>query len=297
MKINSLENVSQNDLRELQLKELEILIHLRDICLENDLSLFLAGGSMIGAVRNQGFIPWDDDVDCFMLRKDYEKLTNEWDKLNQNEKYSLCRTNQTENYHHTAMTVKDNTTTFINSHSVDNDINHGISIDIIPIDVVPRGRFSRIKQILAAMTFSVYNAQRVPNNKGGFLKVATKLLLVVIPGQRLRYKIWKKAESMMSQWSWDEGDYLVELVTGPKAILRKLEKRWFAKSEMVLFEQEQMPVPIGYKEYLALIFGDYMTEPPKSEQVPKHDIVCVDTETSYTAYKGKYYKVKEGGHL
>ncbi|EOL49389.1 LicD family protein [Enterococcus caccae] len=289
MEFFSFDDITPDKLRALQLKELEILCYLKKICFENELTFFLAGGTLIGAKREGGFIPWDDDIDCFMLREDYEILTRKWNEIADTRLYSLCRTNKTENYHHTAMSIKANNTTFINTHSQDVDINHGVSIDIIPIDIAPRYKLGRIKQILCAFIFSVYNAQRIPNNKGKFLKLLTGIALAMVPSKKLRYLLWSKSEKEMSKWTLEDGDYLVELVTGPKAIFRLLEKKWFLDVSMVPFETDFMPVAIGHEEYLSLIFGDYMKLPPENERYPKHDIVYVNLNEPYKKFKGVYY--------
>ena len=65
-------------LRELQLKQLDMLVYFRDFCEKNNLTFYLIGGALIGALRNGGFVPWDDDVDVFMPRKDYEQLKKLW---------------------------------------------------------------------------------------------------------------------------------------------------------------------------------------------------------------------------
>lgn len=72
--IRDLSKAKPDEMFELQKKELQILKYLKKICKRNNLKFFLGGGSCIGAIRHNGFIPWDDDVDVFMLRNDYEKL-------------------------------------------------------------------------------------------------------------------------------------------------------------------------------------------------------------------------------
>ena len=80
-------------LKKLQDIELDILIMLKDFCLQHDISWFLDGGTVLGAARHKGFIPWDDDVDVFMLRDDYEKLCRIWDEKADTEHYSCVRSN------------------------------------------------------------------------------------------------------------------------------------------------------------------------------------------------------------
>ena len=117
-----MEEKKEVTIQEIQSKLLEILLYFQKFCQENGLGFVLAGGTCLGAVRHKGFIPWDDDVDVFMLRDDYEKLCRIWDEKADTEHYSCVRSNDKFNIRHSATEIKDNNTTFINRHSVDLDI-------------------------------------------------------------------------------------------------------------------------------------------------------------------------------
>ena len=91
-----MEHVKMNILQE---KMLEILLVFDAFCKENDLKYYLCGGCLIGAIRHHGFIPWDDDVDVFMPREDYERLAHLWPQKVAHEKYLYCRTDRDHVYH------------------------------------------------------------------------------------------------------------------------------------------------------------------------------------------------------
>ena len=135
-----MEEKKEVTIQEIQSKLLEILLYFQKFCQENGLGFVLAGGTCLGAVRHKGFIPWDDDVDVFMLRDDYEKLCRIWDEKADTEHYSCVRSNDQFNIRHSATEIKDNNTTFINRHSVDLDIHQGLMIDVIPLDAVPKSK-------------------------------------------------------------------------------------------------------------------------------------------------------------
>ena len=101
----------------LQAKSLEIFMYFQKICKENNLRYWVGGGTLIGALRHQGFIPWDDDIDVFMPRPDYEKFYSLWNQVGDLNHYALCRTTKEKNIHQTDMQLVDLTTTFINRHS------------------------------------------------------------------------------------------------------------------------------------------------------------------------------------
>lgn len=291
--IRNLENASPEQIKALQSKELEILKYLKKICGDNGLCFFLGGGSSIGAIRHKGFIPWDDDVDVFMPRKDYEILYENWNRYSTNHKYDLCRSDLKHNYRHAAMTINDNTTTFINFRTADEDVNQGIAVDIIPIDYLANQPVSRLVQRINAILFSVFINQRLPDNQGTLLHFLTWLPLSIIKSPKARYRIWHHCEQKMIKYSLRGGSEMVELVTGLKAIFRPLNSEWFEKTIYKEFEDTEMPVPIGYDAYLTLIFGNYMEFPPMETRKAKHHTSMIDTEVPYKEYKGKYYLNKK----
>ncbi|MFD1484001.1 phosphorylcholine transferase LicD [Lacticaseibacillus baoqingensis] len=291
--IKDLSQATPAQMQALQAKELEILKYLKQVCDANGLSFFLAGGSCIGALRHHGFIPWDDDVDVFMMREDYERLARDWSKLSPNPQYELCRSDATHNYRHAAMTLNDSETTFINFRTADQDVNQGIGIDILPMDRLATSAFARFKQRANAVIFSIYINQRLPDHQGKLLRMLTGLPLALVKSPKRRYQLWHHAEARMIKPSLKASPAAVELVTGLKAIMRPLDAAWFEQTQLVPFEDTQMPVPIGYDQYLTLIFGDYMSFPPKSDQKAKHHTAIIDTERSYREYKGQYYLVED----
>lgn len=284
-----LSNATPEEVRQLQIKELEILVYLKEICQKNNLQFFLAGGSCIGALRHEGFIPWDDDVDIFMPRDDYEKLAKNWEDFSDNSKYSLCKSDSTHIYKHAAMTVNDNDTTFINFRTIDQDVNQGIAVDIIPMDYLADGFFKRSWQRLNAVLFSIFINQRLPDNQGKVLRALTGLPLWLVKGESARYKIWSYCEKQMIKYSNPDSKNMVELVTGLSAIFRPISKKWFDNAVYKKFENTEMPVPVGYDEYLTLIFGNYMEMPPESSRKAKHHTAIIDTEVPFEEYKGTYY--------
>jgi lipopolysaccharide cholinephosphotransferase len=291
--IKDLSQATPEQMQALQAKELEILKYLKQVCDANGLSFFLAGGSCIGALRHHGFIPWDDDVDVFMMREDYERLARDWSKMSPNPQYALCRSDATHNYRHAAMTLNDSETTFINFRTADQDVNQGIGIDILPMDRLATSAFARFKQRANAVIFSIYINQRLPDHQGKLLRTLTGLPLALVKTPARRYRLWHNAEARMIKPSLRPSDTAVELVTGLKAIMRPLKNSWFAQTKLVPFEDTEMPVPVGYDQYLTLIFGDYMSFPPVADQKAKHHTVIIDTARSYREYKGQYYLVED----
>ena len=287
--------ITQTRLREVQHKSIEILLYFKEFCEKHGLMFYLCGGCCIGTVRHKGFIPWDDDIDVFMPRDDYEKLAILWEKEADTDRYSLSRSNEKVNYRHTDTAIQDNYTTFINRHSKDLDINHGLMIDVIPLDGCPKSKFKRFLQIIHAMAYSLFNAQRLPDNQGKLLRGLSKIILSVFQSSKLRYKIWRYCETQMIKYDIKDCDHITELVTGFKYLKIRYPKEIFEKAVYKDFEGYKMPIPNGYDTYLRMAFGDYMQLPPEEERVPKHDTVYINLNESYKEFKYIYYCVDEKG--
>ena len=146
---NNYYKFKDGELRELQLKGLEMFLYLKKFCEQNNLLIYFCGGCCIGTVRNQGFIPWDDDVDVFMPRDDYEIFLKIAPKYFKETKYFL-QTNDTERmYFNGHAQIRDNETTCFIKDSY-NDLklgkNCGVWIDIFPYDFVNgKSQANRIK--------------------------------------------------------------------------------------------------------------------------------------------------------
>ena len=283
------QKISKEELRQVQKKSLDMAIYFRDFCRENNLKFFLCGGCCIGAIRHKGFIPWDDDVDVFMPRDDYEKLGEIWGKKADIKRFYYCREDEVHHYRNLFATINDNNTTFIKVHQAELDINHGIVLDILPLDGYPNSKVSRACQVFWATIYSIFCAQISPINHGKLANLVGNLILKCVPSDKFRFKIWKFAEKKMTKYKIKDCNYITELCSGPLYMKKKYPKVAFDKAVYFNFEGEQMPVPAGYDEYLRIAFGDYMKLPPKEKQVPHHDVVFCDVLNCYKKYRGVYY--------
>ena len=288
-----MEEKKEVTIQEIQSKLLEILLYFQKFCQENGLGFVLAGGTCLGAVRHKGFIPWDDDVDVFMLRDDYEKLCRIWDERADTEHYSCVRSNDRFNIRHSATEIKDNNTTFINRHSADLDIHQGLMIDVIPLDAVPKSKWKQLWQMGDSMMYCCFNFQRLPAHKGKVTYYAEKLALTLVPSFKARYKLWKGAEKRLSRYSLADAEYVSSFGEGATIMRQRFPIRWFRHPAYLEFEGHQMPVPEDYDKWLTISYGDYMQLPPPEERVYRHDAVFIDLEHSYKQYKGIHYCVDE----
>ncbi len=285
--------LNPDQIRKLQLKSLEILDYFKEFCEKNNLLFYLCGGCCIGALRHKGFIPWDDDIDVFMPRDDYEKLYNLWNKKADNERFLCLRTNEKKFFGNIFITISDNSTTLIKPYQKNLDIPHGLVMDVFPLDGCPEHKIKRKIQKIWALVYSLYMAQIPPVNHGKLVNLAGKILLGIIPGRRFRYRIARYAEKKMSKYSMKSCKRVTELCAGPGYMRNEYPVSAFKSAVYKEFENRSVPIPCGYDEYLKMAFGDYMKIPPKDEQTPHHDIIFIDLENSYKKYKGIKYLMEE----
>lgn len=288
-----MKDLSQEKLKALQNTNLEMAKYFVDFCQRHDLLCYFCGGGCIGAIRHHGFIPWDDDLDFFMPRQDYDKLLFLWNKYANMEHYSILKSGKKFVDHNLFITIRDNYTTMIKPYQAHIDMPHGVAMDIIPLDGYPDGRFQRKKQCVWALLYSLYCSQMIPQNHGRIVKIVGKLALALVPSRKIRYYIWKYAEKQMKKYRWEECSGVTELCTGPGYMKNWYPKEAFLSAIWVPFEDTKMPVPVGYDVYLKTAFGDYMKLPPKKSRKTHHDAIIIDLNNSYVKYRMHYGSIKK----
>lgn len=260
---------------------IEMSEYLVDFCKKNGLLCYLCGGGAIGALRHGGFIPWDDDLDFFMPREDYERLITLWNNK-EHPRYKLDVPTARGITGDLFINIRDSKTTFIKRYQLDLDVTHGVPLDILPLDGYAPTKFARKKQIIWAYIYSLFCAQRVPTNHGGFKGFVSRILLTVFHGKKVRYKIWSMAKSKMTKYPISKSKYITELCSGPHYMTKKYKAEWFRDNIFLEFEQNTLPVPIGVDGYLEEAFGDYMKLPPVEKRVAHHDFYKLDLERGYS---------------
>ena len=267
--------MDKETLRKVQLVQLEIAEDIKRVCRENGISYYLTAGSCLGAVRHQGFIPWDDDLDIGMLREDYEKFCKiAPEKLG--EKYSFH--NWYNEPHHAIpfSKVRKKGTIYQEAKAAEGGAN-GIYVDVIVYDNVP-------SQNVKLHLLKLYLLQRLLLMKCGYLpwrdngKTNWKQRLFYIPFQVLalfsnREALAKKFDQIAKTVDGSSGKVYTQL--GERNFY-SFKREWLAETTEIPFEKELFSVPKMYHEYLTSAYGNYMQLPPEDQRENRHQIQVID---------------------
>lgn len=264
--------------------ELEILKQFVSVCIKNHLKYYLMGGTMLGAIRHQGFIPWDDDIDVGMPRSDYDKLLD----LSQDDfdlPYFLQNIYTDTSYPGIHSKIRNSNTTFIESASRKLNINHGIFIDIFPLDYYPEDEEEqkRIDQCVHSMNRRISDFYYTFNTKQSLKRRVIGLFdHLMHPNVRAtlleRDKIMKSVEESGLIINWGGAWGKKEIVPA----------EWYGDGIDAIFESIHVKVPTHYDKWLTQVYGNYMQLPPMEKRVTHHYTEVIDPYRPYTEYREKY---------
>lgn len=270
-----MEKINEIGLEEQKKIQLEILKKVKEICDSNNINFFLGGGTLLGAVRHKGYIPWDDDIDIMMMRTEYERLLEIFDKECNDNRYKLLSYNNDKDYYYPFAKIVDLRTTIL-EYPYKKIENMGVYIDIFPIDFLPDDdkkinklykRYKTGNRIMDA--YKVDNIEEFTQNKLKLLLKKPlrwiiqkfkfyKIILKMMDGLGKKYNNTKKVACISGRYFEKEimpSDYISDYV-------------------FLEFEGEKFKAPIGYESYLAKHYGDYMKLPPKEKQMSNHSNVA-----------------------
>ena len=261
----------ENDiLRRLQLTEVEILKEVVRICKENKLQYFLIGGTLLGAIRHKVFIPWDDDLDIAMPRKDYEKLLKLCEK-ELDSKYYLHSYYSDREYWLPFAKIRKNGTVFEDEHITSINSHKGIYIDVFPLDNANMQQ-SLIQDIQAKIVKRISNL--VVQKRG--LNVAepglvTKIILNMLKPIKLQ-SLTKFQTKVMSYNGGNDSEYHINLGSNYNYIKQTIPKEKYYPPIKVEFEGEFYNAPNDWDYVLKRIYGDYMKLPPEDKRVTHNPV-------------------------
>lgn len=262
----------QNNIKTLQSEELKMMKIIREICEKENLTYFMIGGTLLGSIRHKGFIPWDDDVDLAMPRKDYEKFLMVSKKyLPTNIFVQNFRTDDKYRYYITRVLNKNILVEEKRFIGVDTPQAYA-SVDIFPIDGSPNPRILRkihysrimIRRFLISLCYrDTIDKERKRSN----LEKLLVNILIKIPFESILSpnKIKESLDKLLKKYSMD-GSLYSGTIMGAYRIREMVPTVMFGKPKLYKFEDDTFYGPEQVDEYLKHMYGDYMKLPPKEQQ-------------------------------
>lgn len=264
-----------SQISELHRIELNTLKKFVNICEKHHIKYFLIGGSLLGAIRHNGFIPWDDDVDIGMRRDEYDRFSSIAPALLQNEHYFIQTADTDPNFAFSYMKMID-TDTYIEERNNVNDARKGVFVDIFPFDKVPRqpeirrAVYSRSRYFDTRILLRLgYNIIKTPFRKDPETNDLNHYMSVA--------KLKEKRENIMRLYNMEPFHHYKNYASQyayDKEVLNQAEI-----SELIThpFEDIQVKIPEAYDRILTRMYDDYMTLPPERDQKEKHvDVLIVN---------------------
>lgn len=265
----------------LQQTEFNILKEFVRICDELELTYFLVCGSALGAAKYKGFIPWDDDIDVGMPREDYDIFCAKAQEMLP--EHLFLQNSNTDKYYPLIFSkIRDCNTTFIEKSYATSNINHGIYIDVFPLDGYPENERlkAKIEREKKRYLLTRLCCLDVPRSWKAALLVTVQRLFGIHKNprkfvERFVKQIKQYPTSESTVWC-NHGNWQGKLEYAPK--------EQYGEGIFADFEGLQVRIPEMYDEYLTQKYGDWRADPPESEKEGHHSHFICDTRRSYKDY-------------
>ena len=256
-------------MKELTISEIhEVLLNMAkefdNVCQKHEIPYYMLGGTMLGAIRHKGFIPWDDDMDFGVPREYYKKL---YDILNKElpKQYKCCSFENSSYVFYPYYKIEDRTTRLDSAQlggSIEDKI--GVNIDIFPLDACQKGE-DAIKSVIRLNDIygRIYTQSASKSIKKNLIK---KIIRLIIPiSQKKMYSIIENKIKRIPS-----GGYWANLF-GHWEEKEIVPKGWYGERKYYTFESIKLCGIENYESYLTQLYGDYMKFPPEKNRIPHGD--------------------------
>lgn len=273
---------NENLLNRLHIVEIEILKEIDSFCKRNNIKYSLYCGTLLGAVRHKGFIPWDDDIDLCMERGDYNRFIKLWQE-SENRDLILQNKETNRDFSQSFTKIKKNNTTFLQKSDKGKSYHKGIFVDILPIDRIPNGKLNRLFFKFYVMMYLLFTREFVPPKSSGFVVNICRVLLKLFRGN-VRIAIRKLFLIQITKFEKNKDLQLVSAnsMDGFNHIMPA-----DMPNQMKEYSFENR-IFMGYSDFDGMLkawYKDYMQLPPIDDRVWKHRPLVVDFEKNYEDIK------------
>ncbi|MDO4940295.1 MAG: LicD family protein [Erysipelotrichaceae bacterium] len=253
-------------LEEIKKISLDILIDVASFCEQNNITYYLACGTLLGAIRHKGFIPWDDDIDIMMPRPDYNRFLD----IYKSDNYKLLKPSDGRYYYAKVYDTK--------TIKVEPMIDYkkydylGIDIDIFPLDGIVNDK-KEIERI-HNKSKKLETLLRLSNQPIFYRKNPIKCINRIIPRIIGSKNLVKMIEKNAQTYSYEDSDYVIRVRNTPNGFTGALLKDVYNPPIKKEFENHNFYVPKQYDKWLTTFYGDYMMLPPLDKQKAHHNSKC-----------------------
>lgn len=260
------------DLNYIKSEELKMLIKLDKVCHKYNIRYSLSGGTLLGAVRHEGFIPWDDDIDVIMTRKDYEKFCSIFD-VEYDENYYLQNYLTDSNYTNIFAKILNLNIPALIEETEKLPIRKGLCIDIFPVDRAPKNSLVRKIYIIKLSICSILKYSMLEQDECGTKRIVHRLLRIFIRKGRIasinqwENNVRKKYNKTSSNITY--GDFIKPPYKLSDKDIQPYDMYEYYTT--IQFENHLFSVIKDYKKYLKLTYGEYQQLPPLKERKPGHN--------------------------
>lgn len=271
--------------KEHQKAMLELLEAFAGVCERNDIPYMLYAGTLLGAVRHRGFIPWDDDIDVIMARRDYERFLQAAARSLDPQRYFV----QGEYSPHWPMFFSKlrlcNTACMEKYVPKDPEMHQGVFMDIFPYDNLSDGELPGKIQFWASKIVIARGLQQRGYATADILKKMAMAVSTLMPCAKLHGFVINREQTRTKR---------VHTFFAAASSYRKnvFPREWFEETVLLPFEGRTYPVSAHYHELLTALYGDYMTPPDMAVRAVKEHNLLVDVFRPYTDYIG-YQKTQK----
>ncbi|WP_282806313.1 LicD family protein [Lactobacillus isalae] len=267
--------LTDKERKKVQEYEITILEQFDKICKQYNLNYTVAAGTMIGAVRHKGFIPWDDDIDVYMLRKDFNKLREIAPKeLPKNMFYQSHHTDS--EYYYLFDKIRLNGTIFKETFLSNHNINHGVFIDVFPIDAISDNAFKsnwqyfRYRFYRLGLMAKYVNLDARKGKKKKVVQILQKLYAFADINN-----LYDKCERIANESLKLEGS--TKFVRNLNSLGSDGKKETYSTNSFknfhpTQFENSNFAISDNFDEMLTKLYGDYMQLPPAEDRKTRHDL-------------------------